>query len=165
MNFFRQPDLLYVLSEHINDQKTLFNMIMVSRNCARVFIPIFWNDPFSSLFDCECLQFKIKHKHFYLIETLSQTKTTFNYKHMIRNVNIGVIYRLCEKFEYYKYEEILTNLFKSIVHLDKLIYTSCGLNISENVIKLIKDETENNTQIMIFSLNVAYCGTILHYLK
>ncbi|CAG8755407.1 32727_t:CDS:2, partial [Gigaspora margarita] len=53
MNFFGQLDLLNALSEYINDQKTLFNMIMISRNCARVFIPILWNDPFSSLFDCE----------------------------------------------------------------------------------------------------------------
>ncbi|CAG8837211.1 29632_t:CDS:1, partial [Gigaspora margarita] len=165
MNFFRQLDLLIVLSEHIHDQKTLFNMIIISRNCARVFIPILWNDPFSSLFDCKRSQFNIEYKHVYLIETLSQTKTTFDYKHMIRNVNIGVIYYLCEKFIYYKYEETLTNLFKSIVRLDKLIYTSCGLNISEDVIKLIKNKTEYKMKIMIFSLNVAYCGTILHYLK
>ncbi|CAG8849196.1 44173_t:CDS:2, partial [Gigaspora margarita] len=165
MNFFRQPDLLHVLSEHINDQKTLLNMIVISRNCARVFIPILWNDPFSNLFDCKRSQFNIKNKHVYLIETLSQTNTTFDYKHMIRNVNIGVIYRLCEKFIYYKYEGILTDLFKSIVRLDKLTYTSCGLNISEDVINLIKNKTEYNTKIMIFSLNVAYCKTILHYLK
>ncbi|CAG8800602.1 13518_t:CDS:2, partial [Gigaspora margarita] len=160
-----QLDLLNVLSEHINNQKTLFNMIMISHNCARIFIPILWNDPFSSLFDCNRSQFNIEYKHVYLIETLSQTKTIFDYKHMIRNVNIGVIYHLCEKFKYYKYEEILTDLFKSIIRLDKLIYTSCGLNISKGVMKLIKNKTEYNTKIMIFSLNVAYCGTILHYLK
>ncbi|CAG8842054.1 20101_t:CDS:1, partial [Gigaspora margarita] len=160
-----QLDLLNVLSEHINDQKTLFNMIMISYNCARVFIPILWNDPFSSLFDCNHSQFNIEYKHVYLIKTLSQTKTIFDYKHMIRNVNIGVIYRLCKKFKYSKYEEILTDLFKSIVRLDKLIYASCRLNISEGIIKLIKNKTEYNTKIMIFSLNVAYCRTILYYLK